>query len=681
MLKQDIKSAVIGELFRIAGFLVYYISLIALGIAIIWGSFWGSYHLVIDVLPEVHNGRAIIWIVLSVIGLCMLSIMLGLYLIKPLFAFKKDRNDTRVEVKATECPELFAMIRDVADKTKCKMPKHVYLSPDVNACVFYNTSFWSIFFPIKKNLEIGLGLFDGTSIEEVKSVIAHEFGHFSQNSMKVGSTVYVTNTVLHNLIYAEDFWDRLLDKWCLVDTAIIRWFGILTRIITNVIKRITFYIYKFVQKGYLKLSRYMEYDADNIACHCVGSANFISAMCKIDVLANKDNVYQHLLNSLLYDNKTVSNYFAGKQVVSSLIPDKDMPMLRYDVLLSKPVRTFDIKPRVKVEDIWSSHPALEDRLANAQQQNCRVEIQGQTVAAWTLIPKSISEKVSDNYLALIRENAEQQISDISDTQLHDWTQQQINDHFMDDRFSPFFGNTIYQFDIDKATAVPSESPFTESNAYKVAELTTYINDWNVLNQVNDGSIEAQDIWVDGIIYNKKNLPLEKFRAALDTLHDEVVEIYSNIFAYIGSQCDEEQRKLFRRGFVATFYARHISNDLLPQLFTHRENLCEELNKVTRRDEDEYNQLCSYVREYETHLKQVISNIDFELIGDTFIDNEYANGLKEYIKEEHNPQSSIDTDAINAMFQLTDSLDNMAQAIDSRARRVIYNITKEIIDKR
>ena len=80
-------------------------------------------------------------------------------------------------------------------------------------------TFGVFFFPIKKNLEIGLGLSDGTSVEEVKSIIAHEFGHFSQNSMKVGSTVYVTNTVLHDLIYAEDFWDRFVDKWCLSDTG------------------------------------------------------------------------------------------------------------------------------------------------------------------------------------------------------------------------------------------------------------------------------------------------------------------------------------------------------------------------------------------------------------------------------------------------------------------------------
>ena len=146
-------------------------------------------------------------LVLVILGIWCLAGMFGLYLIKPLFSFKKNENPERVEVTQADCPELFAIIYDLADSVKCKRPKHVYLTTDVNACVFYDTSFWSIIFPVRKNLEIGLGLFEGTSTEELKSILAHEFGHFSQNSMKVGSTVYVTNSVLSDLIYGEDWWD------------------------------------------------------------------------------------------------------------------------------------------------------------------------------------------------------------------------------------------------------------------------------------------------------------------------------------------------------------------------------------------------------------------------------------------------------------------------------------------
>lgn len=679
MQDQNIKSAVINELLRIGCFLLYYLLLIALGVIIVIGSFWGSYHLIIDVLPEVGSGRAIILIIMSVIGLCLLAIMLGIYLIKPLFAFKKNHNETRVEVFETECPDLFAMIRDVAGKTGCKMPKHVYLSPDVNACVFYDTSFWSIFFPIKKNLEIGLGLFDGTSVEEVKSIIAHEFGHFSQNSMKVGSTVYVTNTVLHDLIYAEDFWDRFVDKWCLSDTGVIRFFGVLTRGLTNIIKRLTFYVYKFVQKGYLKLSRYMEYDADNIACKCVGSDNFVSAMCKIDSLSNKDGLYKHLLSNLIDEKKIVANYFIGKRIVANIIPNKDMPVLQYDEQLIKPIRTFEIESRVKVEDVWSSHPSLEDRLDNARAQHCPATVSGNPIPAWSLIPDVILERVSTNYTSFIRKNVDGEISYISDEQLKEWMQKEVSENFMDDRLRPFFGKNIIQFDVDKEVEIPTESPLTESNARKIAEFSALLNDWSILNQVNLGQIEAREVLVDGKVYSKKKLPIESFRIELDILHEQVVNIYNDIYAYIGSKCEEEQKAHFRLGFVAVFYARHIRNELLPSLFEHRDNLYNELSRVTRRDEDEYSQLCSYVRDYEAHLKKVVSELDLDWMAHTFISEEYINNLKEYTKEEHNSRVSINTDAINTMFQITDSLDNVANTIEGAARRLICDIKKKIID--
>jgi hypothetical protein len=36
----------------------------------------------------------------------------------------------------------------------------------------------------KKNLTIGIGLINSTSVGELKTILAHEFGHFSQRSMK-----------------------------------------------------------------------------------------------------------------------------------------------------------------------------------------------------------------------------------------------------------------------------------------------------------------------------------------------------------------------------------------------------------------------------------------------------------------------------------------------------------------
>lgn len=678
--KSYIKSAVTNELLRIGCFLLYYIILIVIGAAILIGAFWASYHLILDILPEVRNIRAIILIIMAVIGICLLALMLGVYLIKPLFSFSKNSKNTRVEVFESECPELFAMIKDLASNIQCQMPKHVYLSPDVNACVFYDTSFWSIFFPVRKNLEIGLGLFDGTSVNEVKSIIAHEFGHFSQNSMKIGSTVYVTNTVLHNLILTDDFWDRWLDKWCMSDTGIIRYFGVLTRGITNLIKQQTIHVYRFVQKGYLKLSRYMEYDADSIACQYVGTNTFISALCKIEVLANKDNLYHQMLKSLINEQKMVSNYFAGKDIISKLIPNKEIPPFTFDCELNEPVRTHNIESRVRVEDIWASHPSLDDRIANALAIKPLSTPATSPTASWTLIPQEISEKVSTLFTSIIRNNVQEALSYISDEQFTEWASNEIKENFMDERLRPFFGNTIFEFDLEHVADTPLESPFTEENALKIAELIVRIEDWQLLNQVKNKEIDAKEVQLDGKVYNRKNIPFEKIKIELDIIHEKVIEIYSSIYAYVCSKCDEDKMKTYRSAFIALFYAKHIRSEILPSLFTHRDNLLSELNRATRRDEDEYKQLCSWVMDYEQHLKKVISGLDLDWIAATIDAEEYINNLKAYINSEHNSRYQINTDKISEMFNITESLSNIQEAIYGIAKRAICDITTSVLDK-
>lgn len=123
-------------MFRIFCFLVYYVALMLLGVAIIVGAFYLTYWLA--VLGMVFG---IFFTILSIIGLWAFAIMFAIYLVKPLFSFSKNENASRVEVDESDCPELFAMIREVAESTQCPMPKHVFLTPDVNACVFYNTAF------------------------------------------------------------------------------------------------------------------------------------------------------------------------------------------------------------------------------------------------------------------------------------------------------------------------------------------------------------------------------------------------------------------------------------------------------------------------------------------------------------------------------------------------------------
>src|SRR5436190_349521 len=91
--------------------------------------------------------------------------------------------------------------------------KHIFIFADVNAGVFYHSSFWSMFLPVRKNLEIGLGFVNSVNISEFKAVMAHEFGHFSQRSMKLGSFTYNVNKVIYNMLYDNNSYSSFLQKW------------------------------------------------------------------------------------------------------------------------------------------------------------------------------------------------------------------------------------------------------------------------------------------------------------------------------------------------------------------------------------------------------------------------------------------------------------------------------------
>jgi Zn-dependent protease with chaperone function len=90
----------------------------------------------------------------------------------------------------------------------------VFLNPEVNASAFYEQSLLGLLRPVPKNLLLGLGLVNVLTLSEFKAVLAHEFGHFSQSRMKLGSYVYVANRVLLGLVAGNDGVDNALQHFC-----------------------------------------------------------------------------------------------------------------------------------------------------------------------------------------------------------------------------------------------------------------------------------------------------------------------------------------------------------------------------------------------------------------------------------------------------------------------------------
>src|SRR5215831_15114844 len=131
----------------------------------------------------IYAGVVVIASMLSFLGLILgfgiisLGAMIFIFLIKFMFAVSKTDQSRNTEITEEQQPQLFVFIKQITVDTNTQFPKKIFLSPEVNACVFYDSSFWSMFFPVKKNLQIGLGIVNVLTVSEFKAVLAHEFGH------------------------------------------------------------------------------------------------------------------------------------------------------------------------------------------------------------------------------------------------------------------------------------------------------------------------------------------------------------------------------------------------------------------------------------------------------------------------------------------------------------------------
>lgn len=663
----SICGAVVNEACRIALFLVYYLALISLGVVIfIWAIRVADY-LGTDYLPRIESGRGAIAVIGAIAGILSLAGIFGIYLIKPLFSFTKSTNAERIEVEESECPKLFNLIRQLSRSTGFRMPRHVYLTTDVNACVFYNTSFWSIFFPVRKNLEIGLGIFNATSIQEVKAVLAHEFGHFGQKSMKVGSVVAVTNKVLYNLIYTDDFIDRALVRWRNAGWSVWQLFGIITYGLTSLVRMVTVHVFLFVQRGERKLSRLMEFGADEVACRCAGTEAFISAMCKIEILGACDaNRLRPFLKDILAEGKLPDNYFKAHDVVAEELQKEGWPVIAPRDVIMEPYDFGKAKSRLKVKDVWSTHPELSDRLEYARElalpcANAELE------SSWTLIPDEVSKRVSDRFFELGVSEMKKKPANIAVAEFHKFIAKSYAENGFPLEFEPFFGRVAEKFDLSKAFDTHiDKSPFTDEYKHLVGELNAAKRDMEILNQVVTGEIEVRTFTYGGVEYTKKNAPVEQHKVYLRKLVEAVAERDSAVCSYMTHLGNEVQRKKTRKLYEGMAKMESLCTQVYERLAAHDEYLQQYFSNADSLQEDEYRGLCARIVALEKDFHSGINALVHD-IPDAIPDSEAGRMLLEYPTKLHNSEVEYGPESFQELQGLRDLFGSMCNDFHRKCR--------------
>lgn len=145
-----------------------------------------------------------IWISLA----CVVS---GLAIVRGLIPERRGKfTDPGPRLDPADQPELHALVREVAEVTDQAPPADVYLAPDVNAAVMDTGGLFGS--GGRRVMIVGLPLLEVLTVGQLRSVLAHEFGHYYGGDTRLGPWFFRTYDAIArtvtNLEAADSMWQK-----------------------------------------------------------------------------------------------------------------------------------------------------------------------------------------------------------------------------------------------------------------------------------------------------------------------------------------------------------------------------------------------------------------------------------------------------------------------------------------
>ncbi len=101
----------------------------------------------------------------------------------------KDAPPDGVRVSEQDAPELWATVRELAAEVRTRAPQEIVLVAEVNAAVHEKTRLLGLIGG-KRTLCVGVPLLLGMRVDQMRSVLAHEFGHYSGRHARLAGAAY-----------------------------------------------------------------------------------------------------------------------------------------------------------------------------------------------------------------------------------------------------------------------------------------------------------------------------------------------------------------------------------------------------------------------------------------------------------------------------------------------------------
>ncbi len=492
------------------------------------------------VVPFPDDGGA--YAILFKLGIIAASVMLFVFMVK--FMFKRNKIDMsgNHEIKAEDHPELFAFLKQLCDDTKTVLPKRIFVSAEINAAVFYNSTFWSLFFPVRKNLLIGLGLVNAVNLSELKAVLAHEFGHFSQSSMRLGSYVYMANNIIYDMVYERDSWDDLMARWKNSDIRLAV-FGLALGLVIGSLRLMLKGCYQVINIFHASLSRQMEFHADLVSVSVAGSNGIVNALSKLDQASTAlEQAYEQLQGAADHDLYSRDIFFHQKKNSETLFK-KMSAEEKASFGTSKGKDLIFKADDDTIANMYASHPPNPDRETNAKR--VFIDAPKDETTPWVLFnnQNQLKEQVSrifyQHYLA--RKPAKQ-LND--EKEVNDFIQHEIAESTFDERYLNTYEDRFICHVEDDCDKLAREYGYSAStlkkdldNVYrqvlpeKMKEINSKHDDLNQIVPILAGQSKKKEVSIQNRLYSKNELEglFEKLAAEIETAQEALDDYDKRIF--------------------------------------------------------------------------------------------------------------------------------------------------------
>jgi Zn-dependent protease with chaperone function len=251
---------------------VIYVGLVGLFVYGIWRYAIGSF----AVMRSADYGP--LWYIafLLFLGPIIIGGLMTFFLFKPFFAPRREQEKP-FSLNHADAPQLFALVGWICRSLEAPIPSRIDVNCKVDAAAGFRGG-WRSLFGNDIRLVIGLPLAAGMNVSQFASIIAHEYGHFSQGSaMRAYYVITAINAWFFRVVYERDKWDIGLELASERDDQGL--FSALVLYLARFAIWLTRQAFWLLMAAGLALScfmsRQMEFDADRYEAFLGGSEMFV----------------------------------------------------------------------------------------------------------------------------------------------------------------------------------------------------------------------------------------------------------------------------------------------------------------------------------------------------------------------------------------------------------------------